>query len=832
MEKFKKIFFLLLLMLSVICLSCSISYAASYHYALTDMTWAEFYEGETGKTKSVLLSEGLDAVSTPTIAAAGSRNLFPQLSFDIDEANTTTTIYGIKAVQVRMTDDVYNALSSDTRYTFTNSEYSEYKDVNSDGSFGKMIEASTTRTLSNASVSLVSGASARWGNYVLEISNADITIGSGDTRYWLGALVEVDGKIYGMRHDSNLWRTPNDIALSIEAFTEPHGVTRDYKYTADIAGKTVKKITYILKDAPDVVINCDVLLKNQTTATVKPVYPEGLNAYEAGMNLAMQLAFSDIPSGAAYKPASVSYIPTGGGRRDSQAITDYTYSETENVLTINGMVGDGTYTITFKSDNYADIAASVKVFTTVATGLIISPDNNLGNVNFLITPAGIVNAVDEEMARGNFINASEYTNPANNYSVSYSGAWHEVEGSGFSFDITLIDVPSDKTAVAGFGKIFYLTPGNCGELFPSIYAAINSLEVYPSGYSAIAGDQFKNYGLRVMGIYDGEKIDVTEYVGAGVRISDDKNIEIYYGVMLADCNENEINEGATYMFSTDGETLLSDRKRDGHLKLTWHFEILSSESESVDNANNNADIQFSYLPSGFFASADRNAEDLKLTWLSKENNNVLSGGSSSYITGRENQIAGNSGFSFTIPVNAANIPEGFCAITGFERPFAFTAENIGADDFAVLTERVSTLPGISASDSESEWKTPGSNSGALLKAANIHVMAEYPDGPARDVTDEIQYSIKQEGSRVIINYGAIAVDRALTGSEGQKLDMVFEQSPLMSDGKADGNVTASWYLAHTQSKNTLSSSGSGCNALNFAGHVMLFASILILANKK
>ncbi|MBQ9574936.1 MAG: hypothetical protein IJR27_06640, partial [Synergistaceae bacterium] len=58
----------LLLLTAVILMSCvNAGYSAeSYKFALTDMTWAEFYAGETGKSSADLYAEGLDAVSSPT----------------------------------------------------------------------------------------------------------------------------------------------------------------------------------------------------------------------------------------------------------------------------------------------------------------------------------------------------------------------------------------------------------------------------------------------------------------------------------------------------------------------------------------------------------------------------------------------------------------------------------------------------------------------------------------------------------------------------------------------------------------------------------------------
>ena len=245
-------------------------YAADYVYATTNMTWAEFYAGEVGESSADLLSEGLDAISTPTTHGLGR---FPLLLGESGDKGTTIT--GLKGVQVRMTQAVYDAMSDKSRYTVNDTAFDEYKDVNADGSFGKMVTTTTDATASGATVSLATGSSARWGHYVFSVSSADIEIGSANRYcdYYLGALLETsDGKVYGMRHDNNLWSN-TDIAFTVNSdYTEPHGVgtKRFHEYTKELEGKTVSRITYMLKGLPDVVIeSLDIYLKPITSASVK-----------------------------------------------------------------------------------------------------------------------------------------------------------------------------------------------------------------------------------------------------------------------------------------------------------------------------------------------------------------------------------------------------------------------------------------------------------------------------------------------------------------------------------------------------------------------------------
>ena len=551
--------------------SAAFTFVPKYSYATTNMTWAEFYAGEVSKTASVLEADGLDAISTPTTAPAISR--FPLLwSVSNDKG---TVISGEKAVQVRMTEAVYLTKSNDKRYTFSAKAFKEFKEVSADGSFGKM--STDITQASNAKVTISSGSSSRWGNYTLKISGASIDIGLSDdkiARKYLGALIETsDGTIYGMRHDNNLWSTAEDIAFCVSSdYTEPHGrgVTRDYDYTASLAGKTIRKITFMLKDIPDVVISCDVLVKNFTGTKASAKEPAD-GWLEAMGDVSIPLALTGTPSDAAYTVSAVAAVE---GRKET-AIDAGRYEYKDGVLTFKGGITAGNYKVTFSDSKYADIAGTFTIYTTDATGKIISPDaNNAGGVQFLLTPAGAVSSVDKFMASSDFVAADAYTSPDKNFSAEYnpSGA---VTGSGFSFDIVLNGVPSGKTAVVGVGKMFYFTPDNCGTNFSAILSKIsNDVPVGESGYHEISdGKTFRDMGLRVVSVYgNGLSRDVTEYVGAGAMISDDKNILLFYGIMLADRDITADDEGKEYLFSPEGETLISDGAKDDHLKAAWYFE--------------------------------------------------------------------------------------------------------------------------------------------------------------------------------------------------------------------------------------------------------------------
>ena len=750
-----------------------------------------------GKASADLYSAGLDAISSPTARIAGRMSQLTSVSNDKGGRDIT----GVKDVHVRMIGDAYTALSRDTRFKFVDEAFREYKEVSADGSFGKM--ESETHVQEGAIVALTSPGT--WGDYQLTVSSIDITVSSGDENYYLGALVETsDGKVYGMRHNNNLWFNAKDLAISTAEFVEPHGVSRSYAYTSDMEGKTITKITYMLKDLPDEIVNCEVFLKLKTSASVAPKYEDGWHAFlTTGEALSAELVFSNVPSSADYSLSGVTF----GTGRNRQNVTTYVYSN--DVLTFTEAPSPGTYTATFTDKTYANIAATIKVFTVNATDKVISADKNAAGINFMLTPSDVMDAVDKDMADNKFVPASEYTDLSANVTEPYTAGYHEIAGSGFSFDITLKDVPAGFRGIAGFGKMAHLTPENCEELYPSIYSALNAMPTGPSGYKEVASmTALKSLGIRAIAVQpDGSIRDVSEFTGAGVMILSSSDIMVYYGTMMADCVSSDMTEGE-HMLSPEGENIIADGKADGHVSGVMYLEIMKTAIELLDEASNPAGIQFDTLPAGFIEQADKNVAAKGITWVDERN--MISGGSSALVTGKANQVSGNSGYVFTIPYDRSSIPSGHTAALGFERSFFFTRSNLGDDGYNSLVSAMSSMTNIPGY----EWRMPTAEE---LHALGLAVVSEYPDGTSRDVTGEASIGLLASGDSVLMQYGAIALDRAITANEGELLDMVMEKTPLVSDGLADGKITVTWYITRTTASNN-GNGNEGDNSGNNAGN--------------
>lgn len=827
----------------------------SYHYAVTNMTWAEFYSGEIGSNFN---SSEYDAVSTATQRFSSRLNQL--VSENTDSGGTVYS--GVKAVQVRMTQDVYDILSSDTRYSSWDvSEFDEYKDVDASGSFGAMV--SKTQKVDGVSVTLASGPSTHHTQYALEISGLDLAslglkLGEGSGRtstfdYYLGGLLETsDGKKYGLKHLDNLWVNTSEIGFCVEAYTD--NGDKGYLHTADLTGKTITKITFMLKNQADPYIDgLNVYVRQKTTAAAAPVYKDGFNAYEAGMSVEAKFEFTNAPSDSNYNEVvSLAYDDPNGHHGWSTAAEDsYTYSD--GVLTITDMTlasATHSYNIVFgdSAGKYINIGTSFKVFSVNADDKIMSQENNAAYLNFLLTPAGAIDAVDKELEDNNFVNASDYTDPEKNFSVVYSDGENEIAGSGFSFDITLNEVPEGKIGIVGFGKIFYLTPDNCGIMYGYLYNKISAMPVGESGYIEIGdGSKLAAMGLKVNAIQeDGTIRDVTEYTGAGLQVSDDKNILVYYGVMLADCDNGKITEGE-YALSTEGETLLSDGKADGHIKSAWYIELVpQTEAAIINDSDNKGSVTFQTMRKGMNESSDEIAEARKFVWLYEDN---IDDAECEALTGKENQVSGG-GFTFSITADEDAITEGYTPVIGFERNFIFTADNLGSKDFNALRESIKSLPSSLPEEYikiYGDWKMP--EDGFVLNSAGVKVMASYPSNASRAGVSAMTSSIEDQevtglmshgfllsgDDAILMTYGGVAVDRELTSNEGERIDTGGEENPLISDGVKDNVINISWYITHSESDNNgdiLKSSSGGCDSINIIAPALMLSVLLLAKYKK
>lgn len=322
-------------------------YTGKRYYATTDMTFAEFFEGELRVSAEALVADGVDVV---TSATKGKASRFSSCV----ASESGNQILGVKAVSVSMTEDVYNNLTDDqkSRFTFVeDSVFASSKELLSNGTFSAYTSAPVI--MEGVSVSLSSGSAVNWGNYVLSLGIDRTAIASADLQ---GAVITTTtGQKFALTPLYNLWLNTAEMAFCVKDFTEPHGNHPAFTHTAGLQGKTISNVTYYLKGKDNVSIPCNVYVKQQTSASVA-VDGSAL----ANINPTVFLNFKDIPSDANY---SIATVKKGSGKA-AKVLDSEKYSYSDGMLNIidTAAVND-IYSVVFNSEKYVSVGATIKFGT-------------------------------------------------------------------------------------------------------------------------------------------------------------------------------------------------------------------------------------------------------------------------------------------------------------------------------------------------------------------------------------------------------------------------------------------------------------------------------------
>ena len=351
-------------------------------YATVNMEYADFYYGElndlsdAGKTldlsKDVVSEAGYrdegmyDAV---TSATQQKSKRFAATYYDENVANKETgseatgvNINGIANVQIAIPEALYNQLMENKdkshkvyqyleNATYSKKAFDEYKELRADGTFGKMV----SKTTSSADITASITTSTAWGDY--QISVKGLPEGAVTTDNMLGVVLEDEnGNKYGMEHLDNLWLQTQEMSFAVtDNFKEPHGNFVPAKRYQGI-GKKITKITYLLKDADDIVINTDLKLK---TLNDDSVAGEAQAAAYSKKGTKVSFSFNNLPSGANYTLASLVKGTRYGTEIDA---SKYSYDAASKTITLDSSLLPATdYVATFVDDEYSDIKVTFAV---------------------------------------------------------------------------------------------------------------------------------------------------------------------------------------------------------------------------------------------------------------------------------------------------------------------------------------------------------------------------------------------------------------------------------------------------------------------------------------
>lgn len=371
-----------------------------YVYGTANLSYADFYYGELNNVKedttldltsdkaaSYRESGMYDAVSSATTKKYKSSF---SSTYSEDNANGQGgSIIGIKDVNIAVPTSLYEkakkAISDNEKCSnklleiigsmkLSDTAPSEYKILNGDGT----LTAMKSEVIKDTSDTLTIKTQSSYGQYEVDpVTSENSPLSKLNAKdSLLGIIVEDEyGKKYGMEHLENIYHGGKFSFAVTDGFKEKHGNTIDYKRHEALQGKTIKKVTYLVKDGADIVINTN--LKCKPLAGSDSIKATANDNFKDGVTVSVDTTAA--PSGSNYTLSSVSI-----GKTVLTDGTDYTY--TNNTLTIKATdnTGAGSYSMVFTDDTYSDIVASFILESGYNTG-----DISINKNNQVILPAGV-----------------------------------------------------------------------------------------------------------------------------------------------------------------------------------------------------------------------------------------------------------------------------------------------------------------------------------------------------------------------------------------------------------------------------------------------------------
>lgn len=486
--------------------------SGDFVYGTANIPYADFFYGEMNDVAQNATMQ-LDAADPVTAAGYRDEGMYDAVTsctnskskrydtsyYTENTENGSVTLEGIKAVNIAVPASLYNdakkaieegkscsnqllkIAGSLENVSETAPASGEYKILNGDGT----LTAMTTETKElNVESSIT--ASSPWGNYQVSVEFGNNNPDQPTTANMMGVIFETsDGEKYGMEHSQNLWLRTGEIAFAVkDGFVEPHKNTIDSKRSAGLEGKTITKITYLVKDGADIVIPTNLLCKYKLADGQGITGPEEKVVYTNNTftPTKVQLTYN-VPEGSSYKLTSVEY---GGQVLSEGSYNDYTYDDSTKVLSVYGGVfaktGVGTYTLTFTDSSaapYEDITVPIvlsaddtKVTFAIQNNKLVKVDPN-GSTTYEVKDY-IKNItaikVDGQALGGRKANISEIAKSvfnestgAVNFDAKVNNAAVFAKGDGGSYEIEL--------TASGFNTVTGTVTQDSGE-YKYVYAGL------------------------------------------------------------------------------------------------------------------------------------------------------------------------------------------------------------------------------------------------------------------------------------------------------------------------------------------------------------------------
>ena len=254
------------------------------------------------------------------------------------------------------------------------------------------------------------------------------------------------------------------------------------------------------------------------------------------------------------------------------------------------------------------------------------------------------------------------------------------------------------------------------------------------------------------------------------------------------------------------------------------------EEEDFNNANpvvineNPGGVYFLRTPSGISASVDATMKANNFVNVDEYTNS--SDNTTALYNDGDDEIEGTG---FTFDIKLSGVPEGKTAVIGYGKPLYLTPDNYGTEGFADMVAALRELPDIGGG-----YVVPEND---MMKDFGILFKAIGLDGKVRDITDYASFGVMViDDNTIMIFYGNMLADRAVTDNEGEELMLSFEDGQagtesMLSDGKADGHLAITCYLAKAKASTSRSGGSSGCNFGLSSCAALALAGLLLFCKK-
>lgn len=261
---------------------------------------------------------------------------------------------------------ILSSMTEDGRQ-ITTEPTQQYKILYADGRLSAMHNDGVPQ-LTAAEVTAEIKDQTPWGHYLIQVNGLPAEIKVKENL--MGVILTDDqGNRYGLKQVDNLFlKNASELAFSVKGYTEPHGNKMQYQRFADLPGRTITSITYLVKGYQNFTVDhLHLYCGKQLAAEQVPVVTEK-TAFESQKGATVKLDVSKLP----YTGVELVSVKMGSGKKavTLEKGTDYTFENHTLQILDTEKTEKGMYTVAFADTNKEGgyVSSSISVNLDEAAG--------------------------------------------------------------------------------------------------------------------------------------------------------------------------------------------------------------------------------------------------------------------------------------------------------------------------------------------------------------------------------------------------------------------------------------------------------------------------------